>query len=568
MTSSRPNLLRLDGSAAGASIVLLLTLAGLFVPAAVAQPSFRVTLAEPAAEAERDGRLVVYLIADDAELRPTTAPASGPFFRDPQPMFGIDVRDFGPGDTVLVGSGPGVTSFPASLAELPPGGYRAQTVFDAARANSSWRREPGNVSSAVVPFELPARTDPAWRTFTVDLRLDNPVRERSTAVIDASEALRLIDVRSELLSDFRGEEVRLRGLAVLPRGFDPAKRYPVVYVVPGFGGDHWSAMRETRRRRLSTDADRQTFESRAILIWLDPESGNGHTLFADSAVNGPVGRALVEEFVPAVDAALPTIAEPGARLLRGHSSGGWSVLWLALSHPETFGHAFSSAPDPVDFRAFQSVNIYEDASAYVDAAGRERPSYERDGRVHMSKREENRMEEVLGPRNTSGQQWDSWFAVFGPRDHRGEPAALWDAQTGAIDHDVAAAYRRYDIAHLVRSEPDRFAPIFRSRIRLIVGEEDQYALDDAVRLLAADLDEALPAAESDAGFILFEPGADHGTIFRTPAAQRLEDELRRVVSRAYVRANDAAADEPDKGDDNNERDGEREGTHNDGAPAR
>ncbi len=36
----------------------------------------------------------------------------------------------------------------------------------------------------------------------------------------------------------------------------------------------------------------------------------------------------------------------------GHSSGGWSSLWLQIEHPEVFGGVWSLAPDPVDFRDF------------------------------------------------------------------------------------------------------------------------------------------------------------------------------------------------------------------------
>ncbi|MFM8872344.1 MAG: alpha/beta hydrolase-fold protein, partial [Phycisphaerales bacterium] len=69
----------------------------------------------------------------------------------------------------------------------------------------------------------------------------------------------------------------------------------------------------------------------------------------DSAANGPRARALVEEFIPALERQFRLVRRPEARIVTGHSSGGWSALWLQLTHPETFGACFPSTPDPVDF---------------------------------------------------------------------------------------------------------------------------------------------------------------------------------------------------------------------------
>jgi hypothetical protein len=60
------------------------------------------------------------------------------------------------------------------------------------------------------------------------------------------------------------------------------------------------------------------------------------------------------------------------RFLAGHSSGGWSALWLQVNYPGAFGGAWATAPDPVDFRSFCGPNL---ASArpgnfYRDARGR------------------------------------------------------------------------------------------------------------------------------------------------------------------------------------------------------
>ena len=104
----------------------------------------------------------------------------------------------------------------------------------------------------------------------------------------------------------------------------------------------------------------------AFQIWLDPESGNGHMLFANSDNNGPRGNALVNELIPALEAKYPLISKADARIVRGHSSGGWASLWLALQYPQTFGACFASSPDPVDFHRLEQIDIYDQDNMYSD----------------------------------------------------------------------------------------------------------------------------------------------------------------------------------------------------------
>lgn len=78
-------------------------------------------------------------------------------------------------------------------------------------------------------------------------------------------------------------------------------------------------------------------------------------MFADSENNGPVGRALVDELIPHLE---KTHRGNGVRFTTGHSSGGWSSLWLHVAYPDTFHGCWSTAPDPMDFRDFQKVNVF------------------------------------------------------------------------------------------------------------------------------------------------------------------------------------------------------------------
>lgn len=493
--------------------------------AARAGVRFEVVLPESAKEAV-GGRVLVYVLSDGAKVRAGTEPADGPFYDDPQPLFGISVEELQPGAGVVVDDG--ADAFPAPPSALKPGSYRAQAVLEPRRINSQWGRQEGTLFSKPVAFTASAMEDS-----TVLIVLDQRVEPRE---FPDSDAVQLVEVRSGLLSDFHGRPVTLRAGVAFPIGFEPGRQYPAVYNVPGFGGDHFSAagiaMQRERGRFRPGDEELQR---NSFVVVLDPEGPNGHNLFADSANNGPVGRALVEELIPAIEERFPLIAEPSARVVRGHSSGGWSAVWLAMQYPEVFGHAFSSSPDPLDFRAFQQSDIYADKSVYTRPDGTEIASNVKDGKVLMTVRQENQWEEVKGPDNTSAEQWDSWQAVFGPRNERGHPAALFDPETGELNREIASRYRDFDIAGLVRSNPEKYAPVFARNIRILVGGADEWNLHEGVRLLGEALAGAEVPMDSDpavGGSIHIVPGRNHSTIFLSDEMARMNSDMLGALRRS------------------------------------
>jgi hypothetical protein len=461
------------------------------------------------------GRVVVYAAAQ--------APAAdsdaerGPFLDDADFTFGLDVLELMPSASVVLGDD--AAAFPRAPRELPVGAYRAQAVLDREHEHSDWQREPGNRYSPIERFEV-GRS----RRAVVELTLREVVSPR---VVPRVAGVELFTLPSPRLSAFRGRAVTLRAGVVFPRDYDPQRKYPVVYEVPSFGGDAFDAF----QRHAASDAAADELSRRAFHVALDPESGNGHTLFANSDNNGPCGDALVQELVPALEAKYPLVARPEARLLRGHSSGGWSVLWLQLLYPEVFGGAWASSPDPVDFRRFQNVDIYAAQNLY-EAEGRERPSM-RDG--SLSIRQENLIEEVLGPHGSSGQQWDSWQAAWGTRDAAGRVTPLYDTWSGAIDRAEAERYRRFDIGDRLARDPARYAPLFRQRIHLIVGTQDDAFLNEAVELLAERLDgaatgDAAPAVDAASpGYIEVLPGFDHHSIRHAPQCRAFPAQMLDVL---------------------------------------
>jgi pimeloyl-ACP methyl ester carboxylesterase len=304
---------------------------------------------------------------------------------------------------------------------------------------------------------------------------------------------------------------------ILPDGErDPAVRRGTLYIIPGFGGDHFQAERilKDERSRFGTDL---------IRVVLDPDCGTGHHVFADSAANGPRGRALVEELIPYIEATYHAERSPRARLLNGHSSGGWSSLWLQVTYPDVFGGVWSTSPDPVDFRDFQKIDLYAPGeSMFRDPAGRRRPIARAGTRAVLYYDGFSKMEDAIG----DGGQLHSFEAVFSPLGRDGRPRPLWDRATGAVDPAVARAWQSYDIRLTLERNWRALGPKLQGKLHVVVGDLDTFYLEGAVSLLRSSLRDLGSDAEID---IL--PGRDHSNVLDARLAERFGREMTRAVGR-------------------------------------
>jgi len=432
-------------------------------------------------------------------------PRFGPSWFAPQPFFAVEARVWKPGTPLQVG--PEAAGFPGPLSTLKAGRYAAQAVMRLNPDTHSIGDGEGNAFSPVVVVEL----DPEQGGVT-QLTVNRVVAPKR---FEETDRLKLVDIPSPILSGFYCRPMRLRAAVHLPEG-DPTVRRPTLYVVPGFGGDYRSARRQSGRDRIA-------FGSDMIRVVLDPDCGTGHHVFADSANNGPRGRALVEELIPYIEKTFPAIAEPGARLLNGHSSGGWSTLWLQATYPDTFGGTWSTSPDPVDFRDFQKINIYAPGeNAFRDSAGDRRPIARFGTRPVLFYDSFSRMEDVLG----EGGQLRSFEAVFSPRDPHGQARRLWNRTTGAIDPDVARAWENYDIRLVLERNWEKLGPKLAGKLHVIVGDLDTFYLEGAVKLLK----ESLAKLGSDA-VVEIVPGRDHSNLIDPELAARFDREMSAAVAK-------------------------------------
>jgi S-formylglutathione hydrolase FrmB len=481
------------------------------VDAAPESLRFRVRLDASVAETPITGRLFVFL-----SQKESGQPRFGPDWFHPEPFFAADVRDFQPGATRFIDEES--DGFPGKLSTLPPGEYRVQALLHHDFYSPYPGRGVGNFFSDVAKFDL----DPA-ASGTVQLVLDQVVEPKSAPLPDWA---REIAIRSPLLSDFHGREVIDRATVILPPSYEsrPERRYPVVYIIPGFGGSHlgrqWLALTGPR--------EAEPGEVEFIRVMLSGQCRWGHHVYANSAANGPRGDALVEELVPHVDENFRTVPAPTARFLTGHSSGGWSSLWLQVTYPDHFGGVWSSAPDSVDFRDFQQVNIYADPplSLYVDEQGNPRPIARRGTEPILWYEPFCRMDDCLG----YGGQMRSFEAVFSPTGPDGQPLKLWDRTSGRVNPQVARAWRRYDINLLLQKNWTTLAPKLQGKLHITTGGLDTFYLNGAVELLARTLREL----GSDAQIEIL-PGKDHGGILAPDHIQTVRREMCETFLRHHPR---------------------------------
>ena len=208
----------------------------------------------------------------------------------------------------------------------------------------------------------------------------------------------------------------------------------------------------------------------------------------NSANIGPYGDAIVYELLPYLEKKYRGLGQGWARFMYGGSTGGWEAMGAQVKYPDEFNGAYIGCPDPIDFRAYTTIDIYKDKNAYwLDDTWKKtpRPAHRNYlGHVDSMVWEQNRLEEVLGTKTRSGGQWDIWEAVFSPVGPDGYPARIFDKRTGVIDKKVAEYWREnFDLMHIVRRDWNKgLGKKLEGKLNIYVGDMDNYYLNNAVYL--------------------------------------------------------------------------------------
>jgi S-formylglutathione hydrolase FrmB len=465
--------------------------------AAPARVTVTIRTTGAAAKAPLSGRMLVF--AEPAHGKQPPADLDPGFVADGFTLAGFDV-DERPGTGIAVPDD--ASAYPRPLSTLEPGTYDVQALLDVKHMYSYGGVIDGDLTGPVTRLHIAPGTH-------LVLNLDRVI---SKPAPKATRDVKLFDMISPSLSKFYGRPTHLRASVLLPVGYDPKQRYPVIYWQNGFGGSYRTGFgfaKRGLREMMAKDG------LHALLVVTDSSGPTGITQFADSANNGPWGHAFVNEFVPAVERAFPVDGRPSRRFLWGHSSGGWASLWLQVTYPNVFGGTWSSSPDPVDFHDFTGpdlLNSPED-NAYADNYGRPWQLVRMGTKNVMTLRDFVLSSDVEG---YDESQFGSFDAVFSPRGADGKPVPLFDHRTGVVNQDVAAYWEaHYDIASTIERNYVALAPSLQHKLHIAVGTLDTFHLERGVLRLDARLRQ-LGMNPS----ITYFPNASHVSMFQ--AAQGYE----------------------------------------------
>jgi len=368
-----------------------------------------------------------------------------------------------------------------------------------------WNRTPGNLYSTPKKIKWDGRTGV---NISID-QINPPVKEP-----EDTEFIKHIKMKSELLSSFWGRDIYLGAHILLPRDFEktPNEYYPLMifhgHFPSDFGGFRTippdEGLEDEYSPRFGIYGYNKIQQQEAYDFykkWISPdfqkfiviEIQHANPFYDDSyAVNsqniGPYGDAITYELIPHIEKQFRGIGEGWARFTYGGSTGGWEALAVQLMYPKEYNGCFAACPDPIDFRAYTTVNIYEDKNAYylkgpfrtTDRVGKRNYL----GHVSAMLKDMNHKELALGgTKSLSGDQWDIWQAVYSPVGNDGYPQPIWDKLTGEINKEVADHWKEnFDLRYIMERDWNKIGKDLEGKIHIYCGDMDNYYLNNAVYL--------------------------------------------------------------------------------------
>jgi hypothetical protein len=454
--------------------------------------------------------------------------------------FGVDADGLAPNQPIVIDAK--TFGYPRrSLIDLDPGEYYVQAVFNVYELfhlasgksvwlppdkgeGQHWSEKPGNVYNKPLKVHFDKRSQA-----TIKLTLDQTISpiegtekdpQIIAAKIPANKWLKYMRFRSGKLSQFWGRDVYLGAWILLPDGFDDHldARYPLIVYQ-----DHYnSGFRPVPF--VTSPPDPKSPDARAMqngyrffqdwtsgrlprVILIYVQNANPYyddSYVVDSANVGPYGSAINEELIPTIEQKYRGMGQGWARATYGGSTGGWEALATQVFYPDMYNGTWVACPDPVDFHAYQNIDLYNDTNAFtrhgdfgeIPIAGDRKP----DGSIIAFTGDEYAYERVLGTRGRSTEQWGIWQAVFSPAGEDGYPADVIDSLTGAINKSVVAYWHdHYDLTAILKRDWATLGPKLEGKLHLAVGDGDTYFLNNGVHLLEDQLD-ATRNPHSDATF--------------------------------------------------------------------
>lgn len=466
-----------------------------------------------------DGRMLL-LISDNDDREPRFQINDNDNTRQ---VFGLDVEGLKPGQAAVFTAGE--IGYPVkSVTDLPAGEYYVQALLHKYETfnlstgytvklpmdqgeGQHWNISPKNIYST--PKKV--RIDPS-KNEVIEINIDQEIP--AIEPVADSEYIKHIRIQSDMLTEFWGRPMYLQANVLVPHGFDKDAdtEYPLMVfhghfpdTFGGFSADAPTAEEDdgvftarfgiTGYKYIQEKEAYDLYQSwtsddfpRFIAIEIQHQNPYYDDSYAVNSANiGPYGDAITYELIPHVEEMFNGAGEGWSRFLYGGSTGGWEALAVQVFYPEEYNGCFAACPDPIDFRAYTQVNLYEDENAYyTEGTFRKtaRPGRrDNKGRLFSTLEMMNHREMALGSKGRSGDQWDIWQAVYSPAGDDGYPKPIWDKMTGEIDPEVANYWKEnFDLRYIMERDWAKIGKSLEGKVNIYCGDMDNYYLNNAVVL--------------------------------------------------------------------------------------
>jgi hypothetical protein len=506
-------------------------------PPAKPAPRFEISFPKEMSAAPLDGH-VLLLISNNEDREPrfqiTFMTAQS------QQVFGVDVDALAPGAPAVVDAS--TLGYPAeSLNDLPAGDYWVQGLLNIYETfhlgdgrtlklppdkgeGQHWQVKPGNLYSKPQKIHIDSKSGLTVRISLTEKipALENELKDVDSVVgwSGANDEHAIVDnkwekhvrIQSDLLTKFWGRPTYLGAVVLIPDGWEehPDAHYPLIVEQDHFHRDMPGVIpfRTTPPSDNLKGGELRTAKNgyklyqdwtagrmpRVIVLTIQHATPYFDDSYAVNSANvGPYGDAITQELIPYVEKQFRGIGQGWARAVYGGSTGGWESLASQVFYPDFYNGAWVFCPDVVDFRAYMTMNLYDDKNAFSiegPFGSVPRPSVRQpDGLVLSTMEQMNRYELVQGTRSRSGEQLDTWQAVFSSVGEDGYPKPVFNKRTGEIDHETAKYWKEhYDLSAIMQRDWKNLGPRLAGKLHLFVGEADTFYLDRAVHLLKDYLD--------------------------------------------------------------------------------
>ena len=193
---------------------------------------------------------------------------------------------------------------------------------------------------------LPGLILGVWAAAAAESAAAPPASPVPSPVVSTGIVIRETVHSPALVANLLGDSPDRPVVIYLPPGYrSSASRYPVVYLLHGFGatkngaeewtsGD-WANVPGMMDRLIAAGRIRKM-----IVVMPDASTRLGGAFYTNSAATGNWEDFVTRDLVTAIDRRYRTLRRASSRGIAGHSMGGYGAIKLAMKHPEVYGAVY------------------------------------------------------------------------------------------------------------------------------------------------------------------------------------------------------------------------------------